>query len=85
MAKKEKKNKKKAELDMQTTVANMNVEGFKWYNPSLKEGEKKSTPKLTKQEQRALIKGAYKAMLPMLLCIGIGCLAMFLLAYLWLK
>ena len=85
MAKKEKKNKKKAELDMQTTVANMNVEGFSWYDPSLKSGEKKQTPKLTKAEQRALIKGAYKAMIPMLVCIGIGCLAMFFLAYLWLK
>lgn len=85
MNRKEKKQKKKAELDTQTTVANMNVEGFKWYDPSLKEGEKKPTPKLTKQEQRALIKGAYKAMLPMLLCIAVGCLLMFFLAYLWLK
>ncbi len=84
MAKKEKK-KKKTELDMQTTVANMNVEGFSWYDPSLKEGKKKPTPKLTKEEQRALIKGAYKAMLPMLVCIGVGCLLMFFLAYLWLK
>lgn len=85
MNKKEKKGKKKAELDTQTTVANMNVEGFKWYDPSLKEGEKKPTPKLTKQEQRALIRGAYKAMLPMLFCIAAGCLLMFFLAYLWLK
>ena len=81
----EKKNKKKAELDMHTTVANMNVEGFSWYDPSLKDGEKKPTPKLTKEEQRALIKGAYKAMIPMLVCIGHGCLLMFFLAYLWLK
>ena len=82
---KDNKKKNKAELDTQTTIANMNVEGFSWYDPSLKEGEKKPTPKLTKQEQRALIRGAYKAMLPMLCCIAIGCLAVFLLAYLWLK
>ena len=82
---KEKKEKKKEELDTQTTVANMNVEGFSWYDPSLKEGEKKSTPKLTKEEQRALMKGAYKAMLPMLCCLAVGFLAMFFLAYLWLK
>ena len=85
MARKNKKKKEKVELDTQTTVANMNVEGFSWYDPSLKDGEKKPTPKLTKQEQRALIRGAYKAMLPMLLCIAIGCLTMFFFAYLWLK
>ena len=85
MAKKEKKAKKKDDLDMETTVANMNIEGFSWYDPSIKDGSKKSKPKLTKKEQRAMIVGAYKAMLPMLVCIGVGCLLMFLLAYLWLK
>ena len=85
MAKKEKKEKKKDDLDMETTVANMNVEGFSWYDPSIKDGPKQPNPKLTKKEQRAMIIGAYKAMLPMIICIGIGCLVVFLLTYFWLK
>ncbi len=83
--KKEKKKKQKAELDTQTTVADMNVEGFGWYDPSRKDGKKKETPKLTKKEQRALIRGAYMAMLPMIICMAIVFVGMFLLAYLWLK
>ncbi len=79
-----KKEKKKEELDTQTTVADMNVEGFRWYDPKKKEGGKEA-PKLTKKEQRALIKGAYKAMLPMFLCMAVAFGLMFLLAWLWLK
>ncbi len=82
MAKKEKK--KKGELDTQTTVADMNVEGFGWYDPRRKLG-KAPPPKLTKKEQRALIRGAYKAMLPIIGCmIAVGAF-MFLLVWLWLK
>ncbi len=81
MAKKEKK--EKTELDTQTTVADMNVEGFSWYDPHKKKG--KETPKLTKKEQRALIRGAYKAMLPMFGCMILGFALMFFLAWLWLK
>ncbi len=82
MAKKDKK-EPKAELDTQTTVANMNVEGLPWYDPARKEG--KQAPKLTKKERRALIWGAYKAYLPMIGCIAVVFIAMFLLVYLWLK
>ena len=85
MAKKEKKAKKKDDLDMETTVANMNVEGFSWYDPTIKEGAKKPRPKLTKKEQRAMIKGEFRSMLPMIFCIAVGCLMIFLLAYLWLS
>ncbi len=79
-----KQQKKQEELDTQTTIADMNVEGFRWYDPKKKEVGKE-TPKLTKKEQRALIRGAYKAMLPMIVCIGVAFVAMFLLAWLWLK
>ncbi len=82
MAKKEKKPKE--ELDMETTIADMNVEGFSWYDPSRKNGKKKETPKLTKKEQKALIIGAYKAMFPLLLCIVLGAVIMFSLAWIWL-
>ena len=83
MAKKEKR-KKKADLDMETTVADMNVEGFSWYDPYKKAG-KPQVEKLSKQEQRALMRGAFRAMLPMLGCIIAGALLMFLLAFLWLN
>ncbi len=84
MAKKEKKKKQKAELDTQTTIADMNVEGFRWYDPKRKEG-KAPPPKLTKKEQRALIRGAYKAMLPMFLCMITVFGGLMLLVWLWLK
>ncbi len=76
--------KKKDELDMETTVADMNVEGFSWYDPNRKSGktQKIST---TKKEQRAMILGAYRAMLPMIGCILAGVLFVMLLAFLWLK
>ena len=83
MAKREKK-QKRDDLDMETTVADMNVEGFSWYDPHRKAG-KAPVEKLTKQEQRALMKGAFRALIPMIGCIVAGTLLIFLLAYLWLK
>ncbi len=84
MAKKDEK-KEKQELDTQTTIADMNVEGFSWYDPKRKSGQQKQPTKLTKKEQRALIRGAYKAMLPMIGCIALVGLLIFLLAWLWLR
>ncbi len=83
MPKKEKK--KKDTLDTQTTIADMNVEGIRGYDPSRKNREQKERIKLTKKEQKALIRGAYKAMLPMILCMAVAFLGMFLLAMLWLR
>ena len=82
---KKERQSKRAELDTETTVADMNVEGFSWYNPALKNGKKRNVPKLTKKEQRAMIRGAFRAMIPMLLCMLAGGLLMVLLAYTWLK
>ena len=76
---------KPQELDMETTFADMNVEGMPGYDPSRKNKKQSAPVQLTKAEYRALVRGAYKAMLPMLLCmVGVGAL-MILLAYLWLK
>lgn len=79
------KKKKQDDLDMQTTVADMNVEGFSWYDPKKKKGEKRSDVQLTKKEYRAMVRGAYRAMLPVIGCIVCGALVVFLLAYLWLR
>lgn len=83
--KREEKRQKKAELDTQTTVADMNVEGFSWYNPRKKKNANGQSVKLTRKEYWAMVRGAFLAMLPMLLCIIAGALLMFLLAYMWLK
>lgn len=83
--KREEKRRKKAELDTQTTVADMNVEGFSWYNPRKKKNANGQSVKLTRKEYWAMVRGAFLAMLPMLLCIVAGALLMFLLAYMWLK
>ncbi|MBR2321439.1 MAG: hypothetical protein IKA57_04820 [Clostridia bacterium] len=84
MAKKEKR-KKIDDLDMETTVADMNVEGFSWYDPNKKAKNNGQPTKLTKKEERALMLGAFRAMLPMIGCILTGMLLMFLLVFLWLK
>ncbi len=76
--------KKRDELDMETTVADMNVEGFSWYDPNRKSGKRQKVS-VTKQEERAMIWGAYRAMLPMIGCILAGALFVILLAFLWLK
>ena len=83
MAKKEKQ-RKVDNLDMETTIADMNVEGFSWYDPNRGKRKAQQT-QLTPKEQKALMRGAVRAMLPMIICILSGMLLMFLLAYLWLK
>ena len=86
MKKKEKKVKKKDTLDMETTVADMNVEGFKWYDPARKKGiKKRPIEKVTKKEYRAMVRGAYAAFLPVIVCATISFALMVLLAYFWLK
>ncbi len=78
------KDKKQDELDTQTTIADMNVEGFSWYDPARKEGKSQKVS-MTKKEQRAMILGAYRAMLPMIGCILAGAAIIMLIAFLWLK
>ena len=78
------KKRKIDNLDTETTFAEMNVEGFSWYDPNRGKRKAQQT-QLTKKEQRALMRGAVRAMLPMIICILSGMLLMFLLAYLWLK
>ncbi len=85
MSEEEKKETKKDELDTETTIADMNVEGFSWYDPKKKKKENKPSVQLTKEEQKALIRGAYRAMLPLIGCIALSGLLMLILAYLWLK
>lgn len=91
MPKKSKK-RNKPELDTTTTFANMNIEGFKWYDPNLEkrleERNKNGTtipPKISRREYRQMVRGAFAALWPILLgIVGIfGLLYGF--AYLWLS
>ncbi len=79
--------KKRDDLDTQTTIADMNVEGFRWYNPHKKKnggGENQPPPvKMTRKERRAAIRGAFLAMLPLICCMFLALAAIFLLAKLW--
>ena len=78
-----KRKKKEYADDDGRTVANMNVEGFKWY---VSDKEKKNREgmrglNLTKKESRAIMKGAFLAYLTAFLMIIIGFSVAFLIIY----
>ena len=85
MKKKNEKREELEELDTETTFADMNVEGFSWYNPHKKKNQGQPIGKVSKKEYWAMVRGAFAAMLPMLGCIIVGGLLIFLIAFLWLK
>ncbi len=69
-------------LDTETTFADMNVEGFSWYDPNRKTGE--GSPRLSREELRAAVLGAFRAFLPLFIGIAVIGGALFALTYLWL-
>ena len=68
------------------TVADMNVEGMRWYKSKeeRERGEEIDSLKLTKGEKCAMIKAAFAAMLPMFLvglavfCAAFGLLVLYM-------
>ena len=63
-----KKEKRKVEeLDTETTFADMNVDGFRWYDPAKKKGKGLDQVQVTKKEYRSMIKGALSALVPVLI------------------
>lgn len=75
------------DLDTTTSFADMNVDGFRWYDPSAKKNKdmRKVKTRVTRKEYWAMVRGAFRAMLPFMLVILVVFGLMFLLAYLWLK
>ena len=73
------KNKKQDDLDTTTTFADMNIEGFKWYDPSHKVRQK-----ISRREYWRMVRGAFAAFLPWLAIFLIGMGIVIALAYLWL-
>ena len=85
-----KKKKKKPELDTTTTFVNMNVEGLKWYDPTLEkrlEDKKKGIvpPKISRREYWQMVRGAFAAAVPVILLIMLIFGLMVCFAYLWLN
>lgn len=81
------KNKRDDDLDTKTTFVDMNVEGFRWYNPSRKNknGENKVHRKVSRKEYWQMVKGAFAAFAPFfaVLILALGLVVAF--AYLWLS
>ncbi len=78
------------DLDMTTSFADMNVDGFKWYNPKAKKRSnqddlKKVKTKVTRKEYWAMVRGAFAAIAPFILISIVVFSLVFLLAYFWLK
>ena len=75
--------KKEYRDDDGRTIANMNVEGFRWYNPQV---EKKEQPVfLSKSDRRAVFFAGLKSFLLPAVCVLAGGIVAFLLCYfLWL-
>lgn len=68
-------------------LADMNVEGFNWYDPTLKgdKAQKKDIDKPSKKEIRAIIRAQLQIILPRMLIIIVSFLVVMLLCTLWLN
>lgn len=79
------KKKPNDDLDTTTTFADMNIDGFKWYDPSLKKrGRRKKKMNVSRKEYWAMVRGAFLAIGPYILgaILVFGLLVLF--TYLWL-
>lgn len=81
------KKKPDDDLDMTTSFADMNVDGFKWYNPKAKKQNdmKKVKTKVTRREYWAMVRGAFAAIAPFIIISVVMFGLVFLLAYFWIK
>ena len=71
-------------IDDQTTIADMNVEGFSWYDPHRKKNPGAQPTKLSRKEYWAMVRGAFSAMLPLIGCMLVAGALVVGLAILWL-
>lgn len=73
------------DLDTETTIADMNVDGFRWYNPRMKRDKKKGNKtKVTGKEYWAMVKGAFLAIAPFVLGLAVVMGLIYVLCYFWL-
>ena len=79
------KKKPNDDLDTTTTFADMNIDGFKWYDPSLKKhGRRKEKMNVSRKEYWAMVRGAFLAIGPYILGAILVFGLLVLLTYLWL-
>ncbi|MGN1373148.1 MAG: hypothetical protein ACI4VK_03760 [Candidatus Coproplasma sp.] len=66
-----KKEKKQDDLDTETTFADMNVEGFRWYDPNRKKngGKKTNNNKVSRKEYWAMVRAAFVAYIPVFVIV----------------
>ena len=75
---------KKQELDAETTFADMNVEGFKWYDPHKKTGKTMKGVKLSRKEKWAIFKAALSTLWPVLAFVVFLFSVLYVVCFLWL-
>lgn len=80
---KKSKKTKKEELDTETTIVNMNVEGFSWYDPNKDKPSK--PPKVSRKEYWQMVKGAFAAFGPYFIVLLLSFGIVVTLAYIWLS
>lgn len=78
---------KKDDLDTETTFVNMNVDGFKWYDPELekhREEEKRTVKRpVPRREYWKMVRAAFAAALPYVCLFALAMGIMVLIAYIW--
>ena len=74
-------------MDTETTFADMNVEGFSWYDPHLKNrkqsGMKKHKQRMSRKEYWQMVRAAFAAYAPVFLIVILVFGIMGLIAWLW--
>ena len=79
-----KKNKKPDDLDTETTFADMNVEGFRWYDPQAKKNNgRRHRQKMSRKEYWLLVRATFAAYAPVFLIVIVVFAIMGLIAWLW--
>ena len=79
------KNDKDDDLDTETTFANMNVEGFRWYDPTRKNGKRQKVQKVSRKEYWQMVRGAFAAFMPYFMIFLLSIAIVGVLLYLWLS
>ena len=80
------KNKKDDDLDTETTFVDMNVEGFKWYDPTKKKNDgKRVKHNVSRKEYWRMVRGAFAAIAPYFLIFLLSFGVVIALAYVWLS
>lgn len=85
MKEKRQKPKKQDDLDTETTFADMNVDGFSWYDPERKKNGGKKSEKiyLSRAEKWAMFKAGFSVVLPFVIGVaGVG-LILYAIMALW--